>query len=345
MKAGHFLLSICLSTVFVLSGGHAKAQINADFSATVSSDPVTYPGYPSTGTLSIIINTPNDPEIIPAASFAVIATAGGAVEFVLNSFSPPPGWALDTENSDPTNVVIYNTGELSASLSHIPVSIDVPTRAIADGETTHMIDIVPIRDGWRDPDDGNHQPDVKVTVLDVSLPVVLSSFQATKESTTALLSWATTEESNSSHFAVEHSIDAKSWREIGRVKSAGTSNSLQRYSYTHNTPSGGTNYYRLRMTDIDGSFELSTIKSLEFSRQTNTEVFPNPARDILSIRSDNWQQVTGIELYNGIGIAAYRSGDRPEREIKTGHLAPGMYILKITRADDKNEALRIVIGK
>ncbi len=177
------------------------------------------------------------------------------------------------------------------------------------------------------------------------LPVVLAHFSAAPEGRLANLSWATTSESNSSHFEIQHSPDAKSWREIGRVKSKGNGNSLLRYSYTHETPSAGINYYRLRMTDLEGSFELSGIKSLEFSRLTKTEVFPNPATGMFSIRSDNWEQVTGIALYNSIGMAAYQSGDKPEKEIKTGHLFPGMYILKINRADGKNEAIRIVIGR
>ncbi len=177
------------------------------------------------------------------------------------------------------------------------------------------------------------------------LPVVLTHFSAAPEGRLANLSWATTSESNSSYFEIQHSIDAKHWTEIGRVKSTGTGNSQQRYSYTHGTPSGGVNYYRLRITDLDGSFELSGIESLEFGRLENTEVFPNPARDVVSIRSGNWEQVSCVELYNSIGIAAYRSGEHPEKEIKTGHLAPGMYILKINRTDNKSETLRIVIGK
>ncbi len=160
-----------------------------------------------------------------------------------------------------------------------------------------------------------------------------------------ILSWTTTEEANSNHFEIQHSLDAKLWKEIGRIKSAGVSNSLQHYGFTHTAPSGGINYYRLRMADLDGSSELSRIKSLEFPRQANTEVFPNPAKDMFSIRSDNWEQVTGVELYNGIGIAAYRSGNRPEKEIRVAHLAPGMYTLKITRTFDKSETHRIAICK
>lgn len=177
------------------------------------------------------------------------------------------------------------------------------------------------------------------------LPVVLSHFSAASEGQLSNLSWATTSESNSSHFEIQHSIDAKRWAEIGRVKSKGNSNSLRHYSYTHETPSAGINYYRMKMIDLDGSFELSSIKSLEFSRPTKTEVFPNPATGMFSIRSDNWEQVTDITLYNSVGVAAYQSGGKPEKEIKTDHFLPGMYILKINRTDGKNEALRIVIAR
>ncbi len=350
LKTGKICLWVTLAALLITGKPYSVySQNNVNFTATVSPDPAIYPGYPSNGFLNVIIGTPNDlPGTlteIPAYTFAVIATAGGAVEFNLSQFTPPPGWELDTDNSDPTNAVVVNNAPITTEFSHLPIEISLPTRSVTPGTTTHLIDIESIRSGWADFTTNDHQPEAVVEVSNNPLPVRLLSLDLLKENTASLLSWATSEEVNSSHFGIEHSTDAKSWKEIGRVKSTGTGNSLQRYGYTHETPSGGINYYRLRMTDLDGSFELSGVKSLEFPRLESTEVFPNPARDILSIRSRNWEQVSGVELYNSIGIAAYRSGDRPEREIKTSHLAPGMYILKINRADHKSETLRIVIGK
>ncbi len=350
LKTGKICLWVALATLLITGKPHSVySQNNVNFTATVSPDPAIYPGYPSNGRLNVIIGTPNDlPGAIteiPAYTFAVVATAGGAVEFNLSQFTPPPGWELDTDNSDPTNAVVVNNAPITTEFSHLPIEISLPTRSKSPGTTTHLIDIESIRTGWADFNTQDHQPEAVVQVLDEALPVRLSSFNLLKEGSSSLLSWTTTEESNSSHFGIEHSTDAKSWKEIGRVRSTGNSNSLQRYSHTHQTPSGGMNYYRLKITDLDGSFEFGIIKSLEFPQQINIEIFPNPARDRFSIRSGNWEQVTGIELYNGIGIAAYRSGNRPEKEIQTGHLAPGMYILKITRADDSSETLRIVIGK
>lgn len=331
--------------ILLLTAETALSQAQrADFSLTLSPNPSNYPGFPYNGTITARLTYPTNASEVPANKFSVIVTAGGAVVLNLSGYSPPAGWKIDTETSNQDEVHIYNEN----ALTDIEGALDfvIPTVSTGAGLTVFGGDIG-ARDpaAWYDDNTANNLPTAFVFVANNPLPVKLSSFVVTSENTTALLSWTTTEEANSSHFEIQHSPDAKSWKEIGRIKSNGTSNSLQRYGFTHAAPSGGINYYRLKMTDLDGSFDFSMIKSLEFPRQTTTEVFPNPARDMFSIRSDNWEQVTGVALYNGIGVAAYRSGNRPEKEIKTGNLAPGMYILKITRAHDKSETHRIVIGK
>lgn len=341
-------VSIIQSALFVmllLISGTATGQARrADFSLTLSPNPSNYPGFPYSGTITARLTYPTNAAEVPAHKFSVIVTAGGAVVLNLSSYSPPAGWKIDTERSNQDEVHIYNEN----ALTEIEGALDfvIPTVSAGAGLTVFGGDIG-ARDPatWYDDNTANNLPTAFVFVANDPLPVELSDFTVTSENRAANLSWTTTSESNSSHFEVQHSFDAKSWREIGRVKSKGTGSSLQRYGFIHDTPSGGINYYRLRMVDLDGSSGLGTIKSLEFPMQTNTEVFPNPAGDIFSIRSDNWEQVTGVELYNGIGVAAYRSGSRPEKEIKTANLVPGMYILKITRANDKSETHRIVIGK
>lgn len=177
------------------------------------------------------------------------------------------------------------------------------------------------------------------------LPVTLAHFDATAERQLANLSWATTSESNSSHFEIQHSIDAKRWTEIGRVKSVGTGSSLQPYHHVHQSPSDGINYYRLRTVDLDGTSALSEIKSLRFDSSSLTEIFPNPAAETLHIRSRNRESITSVALYNSIGLQAYRSAVLPEKGIAIGHLPPGIYMLRITRADQSDEIRKVVIGQ
>ena len=178
-----------------------------------------------------------------------------------------------------------------------------------------------------------------------ALPVALIHFDATAEGRSATLSWSTAYEKNSSHFEIQHSLDASNWSILEKVQSHRNSALLQRYGFTHANPAIALNYYRLRMVDLDGSAEFSKIKSLRFLQINGTDVFPNPAAGILNIRSENWDQVTGIILYNSLGIATYRSKEKPEQNIDVAHLPSGVYILRVTLSDNSEENHRIVLGQ
>ncbi|QRR00735.1 T9SS type A sorting domain-containing protein [Dyadobacter sandarakinus] len=117
-------------------------------------------------------------------------------------------------------------------------------------------------------------------VSESGLPVTMISFNARLVENTALLEWQTTSEDNASHFDIERSLDARSYRKIGSVKSAGTGEVLRRYSFSDPSFPGQqqTVYYRLRAVDHDGTFSLTRALSLS-SHSTDhlAKIYPNPA--------------------------------------------------------------------
>jgi hypothetical protein len=99
---------------------------------------------------------------------------------------------------------------------------------------------------------------------DAVLPVRLASFSGKQVENQLLLGWQTTFESNSEYFVIERSADVQSFEAVGRVASAGFSESMQVYGFTDAAPLKGTNYYRLRQVDRDGRFEYSKILGLTY---------------------------------------------------------------------------------
>jgi hypothetical protein len=89
-----------------------------------------------------------------------------------------------------------------------------------------------------------------------NLPVRLKSFDGYPEGGLVNLNWATTEETNSDYFGIEHSLNAKNWRSIGKVTALGESKKLKDYQFKHNQPVSGVNYYRLKMVDKDRTFAI-----------------------------------------------------------------------------------------
>jgi hypothetical protein len=111
------------------------------------------------------------------------------------------------------------------------------------------------------------------------LAVNIASFSGVKtgekEST---LSWVTSSEVDFKEFQIQKSNDAVNFEGIGTI--AGTvkqTTNLLNYQFVDNN-SIGTNYYRLKMIDKDGSFDYSKIISTEGNENSNLvgQFYPNP---------------------------------------------------------------------
>jgi hypothetical protein len=95
-----------------------------------------------------------------------------------------------------------------------------------------------------------------------------ASFEAFPFQDWVRLSWETYSEINNAFYAIEHSPDGHTFREIGRSYSAGTSAARSLYFIDHFTPIYGLNYYRLTQEDYDGTRTSSIIRVVDFRRAT-----------------------------------------------------------------------------
>lgn len=117
-----------------------------------------------------------------------------------------------------------------------------------------------------------------------SLPIELLRFEAQAEGDRMHLHWATAAEYNSAYFEVERSgLDAH-FKAIGRVAAQGYARETRQYEFLDAKPLPGLNYYRLRLTDADGTFSYSPIRQAYVSRGGGElRVFPSPAHDLLQV--------------------------------------------------------------
>ena len=92
------------------------------------------------------------------------------------------------------------------------------------------------------------------------LPVKLESFTGKTGYKAAVnLYWKTSSEINSAYFIVERSVDGQTYSPVTKIFSSGSAGLGATYIATDNLPANGTNFYRLKMVDNDGSFEYSSI--------------------------------------------------------------------------------------
>lgn len=116
------------------------------------------------------------------------------------------------------------------------------------------------------------------------LPVEFASFDATTSNDGVLLEWATVSEKDNDYFEIQKSTDLDSWETIEEVEGNGTTNNLTKYSYGDNQPSDGTNYYRLRQVDYDGTEDFSKVVVTNYQSQVGSiSLFPNPTNSKLYV--------------------------------------------------------------
>jgi hypothetical protein len=111
-----------------------------------------------------------------------------------------------------------------------------------------------------------------------SLPVILTNFSVIDDYEVIRLNWSTEVEIATDKFVIERSITGQDFEKILEVKSEGGATHGFDYSIEDSTPSIGDNYYRLKIVDLDGSYNYSNIRLARVkSGKTVVTVYPNPA--------------------------------------------------------------------
>lgn len=118
-------------------------------------------------------------------------------------------------------------------------------------------------------------------------PIKLGSFKAVvRDNNKPTLEWTSLLELESSKYIVERSLNGDSYQAIGEIEAAGNSYSTLRYSFTDASLGAQDAYYRLKMVDIDGSFEYSHTVYVNLSKNGSAgalKVFPNPFKSTVQL--------------------------------------------------------------
>lgn len=178
------------------------------------------------------------------------------------------------------------------------------------------------------------------------LPVLLTELGAEAKGEAARIFWQTALEANSDFFAVEHSVDGREFKQIGKVKAAGNSSEVQQYQFWDYTPQQGINYYRLKQIDFDGTSYDHGIVSVRFDGKTahSLFVYPNPVDKQASIRWQGKAQSLKLRDNNGrllrqIELNEAQEGGHQSMDVST--LPTGTYFL-LLESRDRVESFTIV---
>lgn len=174
-----------------------------------------------------------------------------------------------------------------------------------------------------------------------ALPVSLVDFQVKRVENATVLYWQTSEEKNSDHFEVQQSEDLRKWAALGIVNAANESSQHKDYSFPDVAERYGTQYYRLKMVDIDGSFAYSKIQSIRLGSSGLISAYPNPVVDKLRIGSK--EALASVKVTDLAGRSFLElSKPKPGQEFSMKNYPAGAYFVKVETADGKVQVVKII---
>ncbi len=140
-------------------------------------------------------------------------------------------------------------------------------------------------------------------------------------------------------YSVEQSSKSNSgFTELAKV--GGTSN-LQNYSMDNTNLLQGMNYYRVKAVAFDGTIRYSEVVSADNS--SSASVFPNPARDYITVKGLPLNETAKISITDGSGNVKVRgvSNGNDQYRSQLNNMLPGTYYVNVTKGD-KTEVVKFV---
>lgn len=249
------------------------------------------------------------------------------------------GWYTATPNAQPTNGTYNMTLKLKGSTNTV---LDAAKYALVkrDNSTSDWAVngtyVLPTTDGSTITITANGLTsfsDFAIGIANSILPVTLTTFTAQVIGDKTQLAWGTAAEVNNKGFNVQHSVDGITYKSLGFVNSKGTSVTTANYTFIHNSPVKGKNYYRLQQVDKDGLHRYSTVQAVTINQlQTALSIYPNPVVSTISFNR-NFAAGTTLQIINAVGQVVEQSvfsGNqyKPKTTLK------GVYRLAIKTASD-----------
>ena len=168
--------------------------------------------------------------------------------------------------------------------------------------------------------------DPSVTCIDNTLPVTwLKKTTARISNNKCQITWSVASQINNENFIIEHSSGGKFFRDIGEISGDGNYSGLKEYEFVHNTPSKGSNNYRVKQVDYDGRYEYSNVASVNF-QMSGISIYPNLVNDYIYVSTSQESTLYFFDQFGTLNkTVELRSG---ENQVDMTDLTIGIYYLK-----------------
>jgi hypothetical protein len=178
------------------------------------------------------------------------------------------------------------------------------------------------------------------------MPTLLMSFTGQVNGNAGQLNWVMENQTNIKWFVIEKSADGSSFDSTSLVIGLNNAYSTE-YQYIDTHMFTGSNYYRLRQVNLDGSMQYSKVISIDNSATITAkmELYPNPAVSMINytVTTASADQIV-FQVYNLAGMLVSTGAQQlaagvNQQSIAIAELKSGNYFLKIS---NKQGTLRYV---
>jgi hypothetical protein len=180
------------------------------------------------------------------------------------------------------------------------------------------------------------------------IPVELSSFSANANGRNIDLRWITVTETNTKAFLVQKMKMNKvnkdnEWETIAEISAKGTTSEVSNYTFVDKNVSAGSYQYRLKIIDVDGSYDFSdqvNVVMLNPTKVSLSQNYPNPFNPETLIKFEIPQNsFVNLTVFNIIGekVATLVNENLEagiyEKRFNAQELSNGIYLYKLVNGN------------
>lgn len=162
-----------------------------------------------------------------------------------------------------------------------------------------------------------------------SIPGLLT-FTAVKSGATALLQWSVSHDRTIQRYVVEKSTDSINFYGIDSLPPLSDQNSVHSYRYNDPGLAPGTNYYQLKLVDLNGNITWSPVRSVVVTGNGGPiTIFPNPVADgtLYISGTVNFRRIRLMDVIGQVIID--REAQGYFQTVPVRNLARGIYLVVV----------------
>lgn len=170
----------------------------------------------------------------------------------------------------------------------------------------------------------------------IVLPTGLVDFEVVPNGDKVDISWTSSTEVNCDYYSIKKSSDGIHFVDLEEVDQTGNPYVSKKYNSLDEKPFLGISYYQLNQFDTDGNIIYSSIKSVNFTSDQNSLLYPNPVSDgIVHISLNDFKGNLEISIFDCKGkLVYYQTAKDKENSIITidlkNELSNGIYQVQIS---------------